>query len=548
MTTIRKPESFIRGAVMLSLATLVARLLGAFYKPIVARIFAPFDGHNGAVGIGLTQVPLTPYMVVLSFTAVGLNVGISRLVAERMALGDVKGARRVFRVSLTFAAMLGAVAAVALWFGAPWIAMRISQDVADTIPGFRATAPALFVVSIMAAYRGLFQGFQHMAPNAYSQMIEQVVRVATGIALTYILVRRSVPLGAAGFNMGDVIGGVAGLVYLLLLVRRADAGLWAQGAEAATSEGQAAVSRPEPTASLVRRIFAVAGPITIVGAVVPLMMLADMFFVFRNLAAVGVRGDDVQAQFGILTNAFMIVNLPAVFTAAIYTSILPSITEAVTLGRVDEARQRAGQAYRMTTLLAIPSQMGLYVLASGLYGIIYGDMAGGAVMAAMSWSTIAIMVQQTTSGVLQGMGKIGLPVRNFVLGALVKAVLTAYWTRLWGINGAAYATAVGFSLAAVLNLYWVERLLGRTVDFVHMFVKPAAAAIVMEVALLTVRRPLSAVFPHPHWLTLILIAMGAMVYAIALLLLGGVDRGELEHVPRVGRPLAALLSRARLLR
>ncbi len=550
MNTIRKPESFIRGALMLSLATLVARLLGAFYKPIVARIFAPFDGHNGAAGIGLTQVPLTPYMVVLSFTAVGLNVGISRLVAERMALGDVKGARRVFRVSLTFAAILGLVAAVALWFGAPWVAALISKDVSGTIPGFRATAPALFVVSIMAAYRGLFQGFQHMTPNAYSQMIEQVVRVVVGILLTYVLLHRtgSLPLGAAGFNLGDLIGGVAGLVYLLLLVRNAGAGLWAQGSEAATSEGRAAAGRPEPTSSLVRRIFAVAGPITIVGAVVPLMMLADMFYVFRNLAAVGMRGDDVQAQFGLLTNAFMIVNLPAVFTAAIYTSILPSITEAMTLGRVEVARARAGQAYRMTAALAIPSQMGLYVLASGLYAIIYGDTAGGSVMGAMSWSTIAIMVQQTTSGILQGMGRIGLPVRNFVFGAMVKALLTAYWTRLWGINGAAYATAVGFSLAALLNLYWVERLLGRTVDFLRMLIKPAAAALIMEVAILALRWPLSAVFPHPNWLTLALIGVGAVVYGVALLLLGGIDRAELEHVPRIGRPLAALLARARLLR
>ncbi|HYG59226.1 MAG TPA: hypothetical protein VD902_14285, partial [Symbiobacteriaceae bacterium] len=87
----RKTESFIRGALLLTLAALVSRLLGAFYKPVIAHIFAPFDGKAGAVGIGLTQVPLTTYQVILSFTSVGLNVGISRLVAERMALGDPRG-------------------------------------------------------------------------------------------------------------------------------------------------------------------------------------------------------------------------------------------------------------------------------------------------------------------------------------------------------------------------------------------------------------------------------------------------------------------------
>lgn len=556
MSAIRKSESFMRGALMLSLAALVSRLLGAFYKPIVIRIFAPFDGHNGNAGIGLTQVPLTAYMVILSFTSVGLNVGISRLVAERMALGDTRGARRVFRFSLWFMAVLGLVASLALWFGAPWIAALISKEIVDTIPGFRATAPALLVVSIMAAYRGLFQGFQYMTPNAYSQIIEQVVRVASGIVLTYFLVRHSVPLGAAGFNFGDVLGGLAGLAYLLVLVRRSGQDLWAATAEAEANPAWAGGGRqPQPVTlpnespwSLIRRIFSVAGPITIVGAVVPLMMLADTFFVFRSMEAVGVVGNDAQAQYGLLTNVFMIVNLPAVFTTAIYTSILPSITEAMTLGHEDAARSRASQAYKVTTLIALPAQAGLFALATGLYAIIYGNADGGAAMAAMSWSCAAIMLQQTTSGVLQGIGKIGLPVRNFVLGAVVKVALTAWWTPIWGINGAAYATAVGFAAAAALNLYHAERLLGRTLEPVGMVLKPLAAALAMAGTLLVLQGPFLRAFPHPHLVTLILVMVGAAVYGIALLLVRGVQRREIEYLPRFGRPLANLLVRTGLLR
>lgn len=549
--TVRKQESFLRGAMMLSMAALVSRLLGAFYKPLIARVFAPYDGHHGAVGIGLTQVPLSAYQVILSFTSVGLNVGISRLVAERLALGDLPGARRVFRYALGLMTALGLGAAVLFYAGAPWIAALISPEVSESVPGFRATAPALLLVSMMAAYRGLFQGFQYMAPNAYSQVIEQVTRVAAGMLLTYLVLLRtgSVAYGAAAYNFGDVVGALAGLIYLLWLYQRVGRALLAGPPVAATTDGsQAAAVAVERPWRLFRRIFAVAGPITLVGAVVPLMLLADTFFVFRALTQIQVVGDAAKAQYGMLTNVFMIVNLPAVFTMAIYTAILPAITQAIALKQVDEARRRATQAYRVTMLLALPAQVGLYVLATGLYALIFGSTAGGAVLAAISWATVPIMLQQTTSGILQGLGQIGLPVRNFLLGAGVKVVLTAWWTVLWGIEGAAYATAAGFLLATLLNLVQVERLLGRTFRTRSMLYKPLAGALVMAAAIAGARWWLQGWLGEGALTTLLLISLGAGVYSVALLLLGAVRRAELEALPRVGRPLAGILARARLLR
>lgn len=535
-----KPESFARGAMLLSLAGLATRLLGVFYKPVITRIFEPFDGHGGAMGSGLIQVPLSAYMVILSFTSVGLNVGISRLVAERMALEDQRGARRVFTVSLTLMAVLGLAAGLVMWTGASWISGLISENLVETVPGFKATALALPIVSVAAAYRGLFQGMQYMSPNASSQMIEQAVRVGTGILLTFLLVRQSVPLGAAGFNLGDVAGGLAALLFLLSQFRRLVPGWGEQPPESSAPV--------EPLESLMRRILAVAGPITVVGAVVPLMMLADTFFVLRNLPNLGIVGNDATAQYGVLSNVFMIVYLPTVFTSAIYTSILPAITEAVTLKREGQARERASQALRMTSLIALPAQVGLYVLAQGLYGLIYPDTYGGPVLAALSWATVPILLQQTSSGILQGAGRIGLPVGNFVWGALLKIALTALWTPAFGIKGAAYATAVGFGLAAILNLIGVQRTLGRTLQVSAMLLKPLGASLSMGAALLLLRLLWAPGRVNGGSATLVLILIGVVAYLLFSLLFGAVRREDLESVPRVGSRIATLLERLRLLR
>jgi stage V sporulation protein B len=216
----------------------------------------------------------------------------------------------------------------------------------------------------------------------------------------------------------------------------------------------------------------------------------------------------------------------------------------VATGQAAQARRKAQQAYRITFLLGIPSQAGLWVLATGIYDLVYGQPTGGPAMAAISWAALPIMLQQTTSGVLQGMGRIGLPVRNFVLGAAVKVVLTALWTGPYGIAGAAWATAAGFGVAALLNLVDVERHLGRTIKTRGMLLKPLAGALLMVGAI----RLLQPLAPGGGPGLLALIGAGAVVYGLALLLLGGVHRQDVAAIPRIGPRLAGAMVRRRLLR
>jgi len=272
--------------------------------------------------------------------------------------------------------------------------------------------------------------------------------------------------------------------------------------------------------------------------------MADTIFVFRALSAAGVTGVDAQEQYGLLTNAFLIVNLPAILSTAVYTAILPAIAGEVAAGRRRAAVKKARQAYRMTFVLGIPAQAGLWALATGVYRLIYGQPNGGTAMAAMAWAVFPIMLQQTTSGVLQGMGRIGLPVRNFVLGAAVKIVLTARWTGPHGIAGAAWATAIGFGVAALLNVVDVERHLGRTLMTRSMVWKPLACAALMTAAL----RLLEPYVPGGNVVLLAEIGAGAALYGLALLVMRGVRREDVAALPRVGPQLAGALERARLLR
>lgn len=563
-------ESFVRGAMIVTLAGLVSRLLGAFYKPIVTRLFSPFDGRQGDLGVGLIQSVYPVYGIVLAVSAYGINVAISRLVAERVATGREEEVPRVFRISLALMAGLGLVLSIAMYLAAPALARAVGAP--EATMGFMAIAPAILFVSVMAAFRGLFQGLQVMTPYALSQVYEQIVRILTGILLIYLLTqsKETVHLGAAGYNFGAVTGALIGLAYLAWVYLRQRGNLLHGGIRAAAAAEvspvtaapgnfggpQATVGAGVPvdavgvksTWGIVRSILRLSVPISVIAAVQQLVQFADSLLVINRLTGFGVAADTAKAFLGQIGNSYAITYLPPILTNALYVSLVPAITESLARGNRDQARARSTVALRLTMLFGLPATAGIWLFAHEIYMLFGGG--GGPVLRSLSLLTLFMMLQQTTSGILQGSGDIATPVRNFLTGLMVKVALNYWWIGLpaLGIHGAAYASVTAFAVAAALNMWAVWRKLGVGMDLVGMWLKPLAASAGMVAVGWLVDTQLTALIGRPFVSALMAMAVAAAAYFGLMLAIGGFQAADIEVFPRIGPRMVALLRRLRLLR
>lgn len=543
------PDNFVRGALIVTVATLAARLLGAFYRPIVTQLFAPFDGEAGTAGMGLVQYVYPFYLVMLSVSAYGINIAISRLVAERIALGQPNSAWRVFCISLALMAGLGLGFSVGTFFAADWLAARVGD--AQTAPGFRAIAPAIFFVSVMAAFRGLFQGLRFMTPYALSQIYEQIVRIFTGLLLIWLLTRSAdtVPLGAAGYNFGAATGALVGLAYLLWVFARQRGPAMIRAAAEHRSGRAEPVEARAPAWRIAGTVLRLAAPISVIGAVQSLVQWADALLVGNGLQTAGLTQLDARSMMGLLGNSYTITWLPPILTTALYLSLVPAITESLARGNRQRARHHSIIALRLTMLVGIPATVGIWQLANPIYALFFPGSPGGPVLRALAPLTLAMMLQQTTAGIVQGSGDIGTPVRNILLGLLGKVLFTYWWTGTPGIGvvGAAHASTLAFAVAAGLNLWAVRRLLGVTMGVSSMWAKPLAAAGVMAAAIWALDGWLSGLTRSPAVIAG-LVVPAAAAYLVAMLIIRGFEAADFESIPGVGPRLVALLNRWRLLR
>ena len=206
-----KNKSFVSGAVILGLAGILVKVLGAAFRIPLGNIIG-----DDCMGYYQTAYPI--YVFFLTIATAGIPTAISRMVAERYALGQPYEAHRVFRISTILLCATGVVSASVLFFGAGLITDMILEP--GAIYCMKAISLALIFVPLMGSYRGYFQGRQNMRPTAVSQFVEQLFRVAVGLSLAVLLLPKGLPIAAAGASFGATAGGIFGFLGMLIIYKK----------------------------------------------------------------------------------------------------------------------------------------------------------------------------------------------------------------------------------------------------------------------------------------------------------------------------------------
>jgi stage V sporulation protein B len=532
-----KKGSFIKGAAILTAAGLTARVMGFGYRVILTRII-------GAEGMGLYQMAYPIYTVLLVVSRSGIPVALAKLIADKIAADKKKEAYKIFKVARKMSFIVGLVISIIMALSAKPLISLLSLD-PRSYYAVLAISPAIFIVSIMASYRGFFQGLQDMVPTAKSQIFEQFIRMFTMVGLVIILVPYGLKYAAAGASFGAVSGAFGGLLILLYI--------YAKRKEKIFSFLEGGYDSIElSTESVVKRIVSLGVPITLGALVMPLMSLVDLVFVPNRLQAAGYMVREATALYGMFAAVAMpLVNFPTIITVSLSASLVPAIAEAFTLGKEKLINYRTQTALRLTVLVSLPAAAGLFLLAEPLTEIIFAEAGAAVPLRFVSWGVFFISLQQTSTGILNGIGKTSIPARNLMIGAVFNGFINYTLTAIpaFGIRGAALGTTTGFAIAAFLNLYYVKRETGFIITIKTMILKPVISVASMAIFvklfynfLFNLLENMQIVY-HYQITTFVTVAAAALLYFIVLLLLQEIKYEDLSVIPVFGVKLAKLLKK-----
>ena len=521
-----KAESFLKGTLILTVAGVVVKVIGSLNWIFVSRIL-------GGEGIGLYQMAFPIYFFALSVSTAGVPVAISIITAERVALKDIFGAKRIFRISMSLMFVTGLIFTALTYFGAQWlIDWHFIRD-ARAYWSVVALAPAIFFVTLLASSRGYLQGWQRMTPTAVSQIVEQIFRVVTMILFASLFLPWGLDFAAAGASLGAFAGAVAGLLVLVYFH-------WKLERDIKNEYGRDIKPLPESERSstwkIIKRIFALSLPVSAASIMLPVVSNLDLAIVPQRLEVAGYSVNEATELFGYLTGmAVPLVNLATILTASLAVSLVPAISKARALKDDKLVFSQTASGVRISNFVCFPAFVIVFVLATPISTLIYNAPGAGPAVLVSSFSNVLLCLHQVSTAVLQGLGHPSIPMVNMIIAAGFKVVLNWVLTAQpsLGIMGAAWATAADMGVAAIINMYFIHRYIGYRIEL-PQFIKTIAAAAVMAVSVYFFYGFTMEWWGSNVFSTFAAVPVGCIVYLAVLLVIGGMLEEDIARIPMIG--------------
>lgn len=495
-----KKQSLIKGSIILGIAGILTRFLGLFFRwPLIMLI--------GDEGVGYYQMSYPLYMFFVAMAS-GVPVAISKIISENNVTGKQRNNYTVVKEAFFLMLIIGTGTSVVLSVFAKPIINFLQWDT-KSYYSLIGISMAPIIVGILTIFRGFFQGYQNMTPSAISQILEQVGRIIFGVGLAIILLPKGIEYSAGGAASGAAGGGLLALIYLFhkyKIVKKISG-----------------IRKVKSDPNVLNKILMISIPISLGATVGSVMSLIDSILVPKQLLEAGFSSNEATVLFAQLTGkANVIVNIPLTLSIAICTSLIPIIAEVYLLNMKKALESKINLAIKLSAVISIPCMFGLFFMAEPIMKFIFpGRYEGIEILKYLSLSIPFIIITQTTTSIIQGVGSYILPVINLFVGCIVKIVLTISLVPQKDINifGAVIATLGAYFVVTMLNVIVIKVKLGVKMQLYSNFIKPAYATIFMIIAVLTLYNLFYTNTKSNSLSCLLSISIGAIIYSIGILVL-----------------------------
>ena len=544
MSETNKKQNFLHGAAWLTLATAVVKLVGAFYK-------IPLKMVIGDQGYGFFITAYDIYSVLLMISTAGLPVAMSRMISQASSLGHYNRVRKIYSTCRIIFLIIGIVSSLLMIVGCQFLAQSLNQP--DAWAAILLLGPCALLMGMMSTYRGFFQGQGDMRPTSVSQIIEAIFKLVVGLAAAFAVMHytQSVSLAAGGAILGVTVSCLVSVVYLKRKLSPA------YNALPQTQEQAESYSRTA------KNLLAIAIPITIGSAGLQLLTVVESGLYMGQLIHIVGSGQymshlitpELDAQGvadtlkGIYNMTQTIFNMPCAFMIPITVSVLPAITEQLTLDNHKAVKETEESAARITGLLSLPCAVGLALVAGPVMALLGGYEGEKLALATDLMAVLGICVflyaiVQYTNVVLQSHGYAHVPVVNMLLCGVMKLVVVyvLVGNPHVGIMGAPYGAALCYLFIGVLNLIAIGRLVPQKPALIRNILRPALPAAVMGVAVWGVSYLMKDMLGITSRTLLCLgpVGVGAVVYLVCVVLFKAITAEDCALLPK-GEKIAKLL-------
>jgi polysaccharide transporter, PST family len=433
-------NQFLKGAMVLTIAALVTKILSAVYR-------VPFQNIVGDIGFYIYQQVYPFYGIAIALSTYGFPVIISKMVAEKLEEDDEEGAKKVAVTSFLFLCLVGMTWFLTVYFGAGVIARWMGDPLLK--PLIQVISLSFLLLAPLSVIRGYYQGKEDMVPTAVSQVTEQAIRVATILVFSTITVSEGYSLYMTGNGalFGSITGGLGGVLVLFSFVTARREKLFSRKY----------LSLPVGYVHIWSRLLKNGTAICVSAMLLVLFQFVDSFNVYSLLLSSGMEAESAKTWKGIYDRGQPFVQLGTVVATSLSLTIVPLVTNAYLKRRDALVKEYSQLALKISITVGFAATLGIINIMVPTNTMLFENALGSKVIAVFCLSIFFSCLILTFSGIFQGIGKIYYPAFCILMGIIVKYVGNVCLIPVMGIMGASVSTVVSLSLIAIIMVSSLRR-------------------------------------------------------------------------------------------
>lgn len=442
-------KQMMRGALVLTIAAFVAKVLSAVYR-------VPLQNLVGDEGFYVYQQVYPFYGIAMTLALTGLPQFISKYVAEQNGFDEEQTLGQL----TTFVSAISLILWGILFVFSYPIAFLMGDVALQT--SIQVVSFTFLLIPPLTMYRGHLQGQLILVPTALSQVVEQFVRVGVILlaAASFHFLQLTIYQVGAISMAGSFVGGLVAVGILFYAHQRYsqtplpfwEKGFWRW-----------------PQSGIRRRFLVEGGLVSIYSGYLLVLQLIDSFFLVNSLRLSGLSFEISRIEKGVFDRGQPLVQLGLVVALALSTSFLPTLTNYSKNEKTATYLFASKLYLRLTVAIGLAASVGLALVMPYINYTLFTDGAGNQVLSVFVFSIVLMAVVQGYQSIAQSRNHFRAAYQGALAGFLVKIVLTPVLVYLLGTLGASYATIVALSVtlywfikkeSEAINQFWFERRFG----------------------------------------------------------------------------------------
>lgn len=477
-------NSIIKGTFILTLAGLLSKLIGFYYK-----IF--LSGAIGAEGIGMYQLAFPVMGLAMAVCSMGIENAISRFCAKE---SDKNG---IFTAGLLMSLLLSFIVSFILYKNSRFIAVRFLLN--------EGAAPLISVIAISIPFacihqciNGYYYGLKKTKIPALSQLFEQLVRVGSVFLITYYFTSNKIQITPVIAIIGIAAGEAASSIFSLIALK-------------ADLKYRFSLSNLKDNS---KKIFGMAFPISCNRVLLTLLQSGEAILIPAQLIIYGMTHSEAMSAYGVLTGmAMSFITFPSTITQSAAVMLLPTVSEA------QSANNNRLISEAITTSIYASTVMGIFCIGGFiLYGAPFGALIFRNELVAdflrvLAWLSPFLYVNTTLAGILNGLGKTGITFMCNIIGIIIRIAFIIFLIPSHGIMGCMCGLLASQIFITAAYVFILSRMYHFRFNPVKSILIPAFALVVSIAASLFAYVPaLSSGIPYAFCLVIGAAASGIVYF------------------------------------